>query len=241
MSKTILLPLSTRRKDIEALMVRIIMATNLLIGVLAVSTAGADDAVTLSVDTEASYTPSAVGTILSNRDLALFRSRRQAADKAADQFVRRRLIQFADRDKEELVLLVADQLVGKVRENCCRPDEEQVTCMVRLHAVVRLSDFIDAQLASLQLTEDEAHADYREEMEPGAATPLKPGHLLARAYRLIDREEPRIAIIYLDNLIRRYPMWRELYEVKSMALRMQNNPVEVTAALRKAYGRGKEE
>lgn len=175
MSKTMLLPLSTRRKDIAALMVRIITATDLSIGALAVSTAGADAAVTLSVDTETSYTPSAVDTILSNCDLALFRSRRQAADQVADQFVRRRLIQFADRGRDELMLLIADQLVGKVHENCRRPDDDQVACKVRLHAVVRLSDFIDAQLTSLQLTEDEVHADFREEMEPGVATPPEAG------------------------------------------------------------------
>jgi hypothetical protein len=241
MSKKKTLPLSGMSKDIAVLALGVMMAVTLWAGVLAPPSARADDVVTLSVATEAAYTPSEVDAILPNRDLALFRARRKAAEQAADQFVLRRLIQFADRDRDELVLLVADQLAGEVRENCCRPNGDHVTCTVRLHAVVRLSDFIDAQLTSLQLTRDEAHAGYREEMAPPVPRTLKPGHLLAKAYHLIDRQQTRLAIIYLDNLTRRYPTWRELYEVKAMALQMQNRPAEAAAVLRKACEVGKKE
>jgi len=71
--------------------------------------------------------------------------------------------------------------------------------------------------------------------------PLKPGHLLAKAYHLIDHQKTRQAIIYLDNLTRRYPAWRELYEIKAMALQMQNRPAEAAAVLRKACEVGKKE
>lgn len=239
MSEKKMSPLSGMSKDVTVLALGVMMAVRLLTGVLAPPSARADDVVTLSVDTEAAYAPSAVDANLPNRDLALFRARRQAAEQAADQFVLRRLIQFADRDKDELVLIVADQLAGEVRENCCRPNGDRLTCTVRLHTVVRLSDFIDAQLTSLQLTRDEVHAGYREEMAPPVPTPLKPGHLLAKAYHLIDRQQTRLAIIYLDNLTRQYPTWRELSEVKAMALHMQNRPA--AAVLRKEREVGKEE
>ncbi len=228
-------------KDVAVLALVTMMAVTLLTGLLAAPSASADDAVTLSVDTEAPYTPSAADAILPNRELALFRARRQAAEQAAEQFVQRRLIQFADRNRDELVLLVADQLAGEVRENCCRPNGDRVNCTLRLHAVVRLSDFIDAQLTSLQLTRNEAHAGYREEMAPPMPTALKPGHLLATAHHLMDRRQTRQAIIYLDNLTRRYPMWREPYEVKAIALRMQNRPAEAAAVLRKACAVGEKE
>ena len=234
-------PLSGMRKNAAVLALGVMLAAGLLTGVLAPPPASADDAVTLSVDTEAAYTPSTADAILSNRDLALFRARRRAAERAADQFVQRRLIQFVDRDKDELVLLVSDQLEGEVQENCCRPAGDDATCTLRLHTVVRLSDFIDAQLTSLQLTREEDHAGYREEMEPPVPTPLKPGHLLAKAYRLIDRQQPRLAVIYLDNLTFRFPTWREPYEVKAMALHMQNRSAEAAAVLRKACEAGRKE
>jgi hypothetical protein len=225
-----------RRKYVAVLSLWFTMVTTLTFVPLTATSARASDAVTLSVDTEVSYTYFGNDGTASNRDNALFRARLKAADQAADTFARRRLIQFADRDKEELVLLVADQLTGKVRENCRRSNGDQTACKIRLNAVIRLSDFIDAETASLQLRRQEVNANYREKMEPTVASPIKPGHLLAKAFNLIDCGERRQAIIYIDILIRRYPMWRELYEVKSMAMHTQNRPAVLTATSHEANG-----
>jgi hypothetical protein len=195
----------------------------------------ARDKVTLSIETEAAYTPSAADDTSCDHDLALFRTRREAAAQAADYFAKHRLIQFTDRNKTVLVLLVADELTGKESERCRRTNEGQTTCTIRLHTVVRLSDFIDAQLASQELAREELRADFREKMEPAVSTPLKPGHLLARALQLIDQGEPRMAILYLDKLTRHYPKWGELQDLKSMAMRLQNHGAAPAATSRHAY------
>ena len=116
----------------------------------------------------------------------------------------------------------------------CRKSDGGTVCTVRVHTVVRLSDFIDAQLASLRLGAREDEEDYRHEMEPSVPVPLKPGRALAKAYRLIDKKELRMAIIYLDRLADQYPDWWEIYDIKALALRLQDQPARMLEALRKA-------
>jgi hypothetical protein len=227
-------PLFYSGKWIAAMLIWFIATPHLAAGAATETRIQALDAVSLSIDTEATYTytPSADDDTSFEHRLALFRSRREAAALAADYFAKRRLIQFADRNKTMLVLLVADELTEKGRERCRRTNEDQITCTIRLHSVVRLSDFIDAQLASLRLAREEFHADFREKMEPAVSTLQKPGHLLAKALQLIDQGETRMAILYVDNLTHLYPKWRELHDVKSMAVHLQNRRATSTATPR---------
>jgi tetratricopeptide (TPR) repeat protein len=206
----------------------------LLVGAFLDKAADADDAVALSFETEASYTLGPGDSKPLARKLALFRARREAVFQASDRFAQRRLIQFVDRDKNELVHLVTDTLNSDLLQDQCRTDGRVDSCAVRARTVVRLSDFIDAQLASLRLATDEDEQDYRDEMEPQVPVPLRPGHALAKAYRLIDKQELRMAIIYLDRLADRYPNWWEIYDLKAMAFGRQNRPAQVLEALRKA-------
>ncbi len=205
-----------------------------LMAIFAVETADADDAVTLSFETGASYTLGPGDSKPSARALAVFRARRKAARQAADQFARRGLIQFVDRDKNELVHLVTDSLNSDLLQDQCLTKGDRVTCTVRARTVVRLSDFIDAELASLRLGASEDEAGYRDEMEPQVPVPLRPGQAIAKVYRLIDKQELRMAIIYLDRLALQYPNWHEIYDLKAMALGFQNRPARMLEALRKA-------
>lgn len=216
----------------------VVCVVALLAGGTGVRAASAEDAVTVAVNTEAAYMRESSDADMLNRRLALFRACRQAADEAAGVFENRRLIQFADRDRDELVLLVADRLEGADIHEDCRAVNGRNVCRVQVRSRVRLSDFIEAELASIQLRADEVKADYHDEMEPALPSLLRPGHFLARAFRLMDLNEPRPAIIYLDKLARRYPGWRELYEAKALALGMQNRADEALAALRKACDLG---
>jgi hypothetical protein len=219
------------RSGFAALTASAMVTAVLLIGVVA---AHADDAVTFSFETEASYTLGPGDSKPLARRLALFRARREAVFRAADRFAQRRLIQFADRDKDELVHLVTDTLNSDLLEDQCQTDGPADICTVRARTVVKLSDFIDAQLASLRLASNEDEENYRDEMEPQVPVPLRPGHALAKAYRLIDKQELRMAIIYLDRLTDRYPNWWEIYDLKAMAFRRQNRPARMLEALRKA-------
>lgn len=211
-----------------------VAAALIVTGVLAVKTVDADDAVTHSLKTEASYTLGPGDSKPLARTLAMFRARRKAAGQAADLFARRRLIQFVDRDKNELVHLVADSLDSEVLQDQCKAKGDIVTCTARARTVVRLSDFIDAQLASLRLGASEDESGYRDEMEPQVPVPLRPGQAIAKVYRLIDKKELRMAIIYLDRLALQYPNWWEIYDLKALALGLQHRPARMLEALRKA-------
>ena len=209
------------------------IAAVLLLVAVPAGSARADDPVSFSVDTKGSYTLGPGDSESLARRLAWFRAKRLAAGQAAERFERRRLIQFMDRDKNELVALVADSLNATERKDRCRPDGRSgsTTCIVRARVVVRLSDFIDAQLVSLELSRIEDRENYHDELEPQIQDPFEPGQALAKAYRLIDKHEPRMAVIFLDSLTRRFPNWWEAYEIKAMALRLQNQ----VAAMKQAY------
>jgi tetratricopeptide (TPR) repeat protein len=229
----------TRRSVISASgltppMVLFLLAVIALTGAPAIERAEADDAVTLGFETRSSYEPGPAGSHPGARSLALFRAKRKAVFLAADRFERQRLIQFVDRDKNELVHLVADALSPVVLSDQCRKSDGGSVCTVRVHTVVRLSDFIDAQLASLRLGTHEDEEDYRHEMEPSVPVPLNPGRALAKAYRLIDKKELRMAIIYLDRLADQYSDWWEIYDIKALALQLQDQPERMLEALRKA-------
>lgn len=229
---------SMQIKRIIALTFGALITAVFLVGSLLAASAAADDAVTLSFDTQAAFASRPGGSLPPARELAVFRAKRDAAYRAADQFAKRRLIQFADKDKDELVHLVTDSLSSDLLPDRCRPDGSGDVCTVRAHTVVRLSDFIDARLVSLKLSHAEDDLGYRDEMEPRVPVPLKPGQALAKAYRLIDKHELRMAIIYLDRLAEHYPNWWEIYDLKALALRGQNRPAEMLAALRKACALG---
>ena len=215
-------------------MVVLLLAVIAFTGAPAVGNAEADDAVTLGFETRATYMPGPGDSHSGARDQALFRAKREAAFLAADRFESQRLIQFVDKDKKELAHLVADALTPEVLSDQCRKSDGGTVCTVRVHTVVRLSDFIDAQLASLRLGAREDEEDYRHEMEPSVPMPLKPGQALAKAYRLIDKKELRMAIIYLDRLADQYPDWWEIYDIKALALQLQDQPARMLEALRKA-------
>ena len=76
--------------------------------------------------------------------------------------------------------------------------------------------------------------NFRDEMEPPPPEFLKPGRALAKAFWLIRKNELRMAIIYLNGLAHQYPNWREAYEVKAEALRLQHQFNEMQAALKRA-------
>lgn len=197
---------------------QVLLVIFLFHGLIGVKAVRADDAITQNIETEASYTMGSGDSRLLGRTLALFRAKRKAARQAAERFAEQRLIQFVDRDKRELVLLTADSLHADVLQLDFLTQDGNEACVVRARITVKLSDFVEAELASLRLGAEEDLENYHDEMEPEIPLNLRPGHALAKAYRLIDKREIRLAVIYLDRLARQYPGWGEIDEIKALAL-----------------------
>ena len=186
----------------------------------AVVPAGAD-CTSLTLTTEGVYAPGQGDSAPLTRLLALYRAKVAAAEQAADRFADRRIIQFATHDRNELVNLVADNLKPEVLVDRWETTDKKKSYKVRLRVEVKLSDFIDAQLENLKLSSRESRDNYMQEMEPYLPEPLMPGHALAKAHRLIRARELRMAVIYLDRVIARYPNWQEAAELKTLALQRQ--------------------
>ncbi len=223
----------------EVLAAWALLSVLLLADICAAQTVRADDAVQLEIQGQATYALGPGDSKPLARRLALFRAKVQAAHQAADRFEQQKLIQFVDRDRDELVQLVAERLKAKRVQNQCTTDGQTTACKARVLAMVRLSDFIEAQLTSLSMGKEEDEDIYRHEMEPQIPTPLRPGRALAKAYRMIDKQELRMAIIYLNRLAEGYPNWGEIYELKAVALRLQHEPDRMRTALRKACRLGR--
>ncbi len=185
-------------------------------------TAEAKDLVTLKYKIKESYTMGPGDSEALAHKLALFRAKRKAADQAAHEFARQKLIQFEKGDQNELVALVAENLRYTLLFDQWESKDDQRTYIVDIQSQVKLSDFIDAQLDIFKFEEKKATDDFREEMEPSVPDLLKPGRALAKAYWLIRIDELRMAIIYLDALIHQYPNWQEAYDVKRMAAKQQH-------------------
>jgi hypothetical protein len=179
--------------------------------------AGAEDIISLKYKVEAFYTMGPSDSKALAHKLALFRAKRKAADKAAHDFAQRKLIQFENGDRNELVALVAENLTYLLLFDKWKSNEERRTYVVAIESEVKLSDFINAQLNILKMREKMVTDDFRKEMEPAEPELIKPGYALAKAYWLIRIGELRMAIIYLDGLTYKYPNWQEAYDVKKMA------------------------
>ena len=217
--------------DFTRLTVMAAIATFLFLEPVSARSSGFDDSITLSVETEGSYTLGPGDSKPLARKLALFRATRKAAEQAADGFAQRKLIQFVDKDKDELIALVTEVLNSKQLWEHWQPEGTAPVYTVRLHVTVTLPDFIDAQLTSIRLARQVDSQGYRDEMEPPLPESLKPGVALAKAYWLIHEHELRRAIIYLDRVTHHYPNWREAYEIKAAALGLQNQFTAMQEAL----------
>lgn len=227
-----------RHNRIAGLTAMVAIVTILFFEPLAAGADGVDDSVTLCIETEGSYTMGPGDSKLLARKFALFRAQHKAAEQAADRFSQRRLIQFIDRDKKELIALAADVLSSKQLLEYWRTEGNAPVCTVRMTATVNLSDFIEAQLTSIRLARQVDSQGYRDEMEPPLPESLRPGLSLAKAYWLVHEHELRMAIIYLDSLTNQYPNWREAYEIKAVAFGLQNQFTAMQEALQRACSLG---
>lgn len=193
-----------------------------------------DTAVRINCQTSGAYTLGKGDSKSLARSIASFRALVKAASQAADQFEAKQWIQFKDRDKQELIYLVADQLAPTLLQNQWQNTKGKTFYTARIKTTVGLSDFIRAQLQSLELSAAEGNEAYREEMEPDVPPLDHPGQALARARRLIEKNELRMAIIYLDRLQQNYPNGYEIYETKAAVMRLENHPEMMFEELRKA-------
>jgi hypothetical protein len=169
-----------------------------------------------------------------SRELAIFLAKRTATEVAEKYFSRRNLISPLGKKRDEIINYTADSVEFRILNEKWRSCDSAGECEVRLRVFVQPSDFIKAQIESLNQEKIEADDSLRKEMEPTIAAHSPPGHDIAKAYHLIGRGELRKAIIYLDRLRLKYPNWSDVYEVTALAFDLHGKVAKKKEALQKA-------
>jgi hypothetical protein len=60
------------------------------------------------------------------------------------------------------------------------------------------------------------HFPWKEEMDQGISEPIDPGREISSAYRYLRKGQTRIAIIYLDHLVKKYANWGDVYYLRAL-------------------------
>lgn len=165
--------------------------------------------------TDCSYTAGHHETFETAQALALYCAKQKAVSISADRLTDAGLL-MVDADRHmEIRCLVTDAMQPELLEQSF--DRENRICKVKIKSVLSLSDFVKAGIRNRELEAEEAHFSLKEELEPVVTPGIAPAFELSRAYRYIRNRHWRMAIIYMDHLVEKYPRWGALYMAKATA------------------------
>jgi hypothetical protein len=175
------------------------------------------------------------------RQVALFEARRKAVTLGAKYLSGKGFVDLIESKRQEILCLAAGQIETNVLEEKWVPSNGHLEYMVRIHAIIRDSDFIRAENDNRLMEKEDQAEPFSEKMEPKIRQEYAPGLELAKAYRLLRRRQWRAAIIYLDRLELKYPNWADLSMVKAMGYHAMREPLEMKRALERACALGSQE
>ena len=147
--------------------------------------------------------------------LALFGAKLKAVDMAAKYLTHKGLLEHYQKKQGEIFCLATNEITSFTLEEKFYP--EASSYYVKIKSEVKSTDFIKAQIKDLDREKEESGFSYSEEMEQHVAQVIDPGAELSRAYRYIRQEQWRIAIIYLNQLGKKYPSWGDVSLAKAVA------------------------
>ena len=168
--------------------------------------------------------------------LALFGAKYEAVVRCADQLGRSGLLQADVYRKNALFCLVADALPFNIVEQ--RFDMFSNRYTVKISSTPSLADFVKADIRNGSLDDKEMHYSWKEEMEPTLSPAIAPSFELSRAYRYLSNGRWRMAIIYMNQLEKKYAHWGELYMAKACAYLRMHEKGNARGALESACSSG---
>ncbi len=186
------------------------------------------------METEGVYTMRAGDSESVARTLALFDAKHKAVEAAYKYFSRKELTGFYGKETDEILDLAADNLQCRLLREAGTRAKEGVTHTVKIHATLRPTDFIEAEMENRRLEQSQAEESFRETMEPTISPKALPGHDLATAHRLFRIRSPRAGIIYLDRLQQQFPNWSEIFEAKALGYYLLHEPSKMSEAIETA-------
>ena len=166
------------------------------------------------------------------RAITAFEARKKAVYAAAEILVQKGLLKHYGKKQAEIFSLTANIIAAQTIFETYA--EKEKTNSIRIKAEVNLSDFMEAEIQNQALEKGESDLLWKEEMEQHVSKQIDPGRELSRAYRYIRKGQTRIAIIYLDHLVKKYAHWGEVYYVRAIGFQRMHNSDQTIENLEKA-------
>jgi len=196
---------------------------------------------TVEVETTGTYTTTAGGPKELARQVAIFEARKRAVTLGAKYLTGKGFVDPHESKRQEILCLAAGHIEAKVLEEKWNSSNDHLQCTVRIHGIIRDSDFVWAERENRLLEKEDQAETFSEEMEPKIIKEVHPGIEIAKAYRLLRTRQFRAVVIYVDRLELKYPNWADLSMVKAMAYHGMREPLEMKRALEKACALGNQE
>ena len=188
----------------------------------------------IEIETEGDYRVIAGVSIDLAKRMALFTAKKKAVDMAGRYFSRNSLIVIYELNRDEIYSLAAREIEAEILEENQKKFWGTSTYHVRIRARVQASDFVKAEMEDTKQEKEEAKESYREEMEQPISAEIDPGRDIAKAYRLLREKKWRMAMIYLNHLVKKYPNWDSIYMAKAITHYILHEPVFMEQALSEA-------
>jgi hypothetical protein len=217
-----------------AIMRTIIIATLLFLTSVNGFASATNEVNIIEIEAEGSYRMSADDLVDLARKVALFIAKRHAVNLAGRYLSHKSLIKSYELNKDEIYSLVARALQAEILAEKTETVGKTSTYRLRIRAKIKTSDFVKAEIEDAKQEKKESKESYQEEMEQPVSADIDPGKDIAKAYRLLREKKWRIAVIYLNNLEKKYPNWDSIYMAKAVTYYILREPVFMKKALKKA-------
>jgi hypothetical protein len=188
----------------------------------------------IEIEAEGSYRMSADDSVDLARKVALFTAKRHAVNLAGRYLSHKSLIKTYELNKDEIYSLAARAIQAEILAEKTETIGKTSTYRFRIRAKIKTSDFVKAEIEDAKQEKKESKESYQEEMEQPVSEDIDPGKDIAKAYRLLREKKWRVAIIYLNNLEKKYPNWDSIYMAKAVTYYILRKPVFMKKALKKA-------
>ena len=172
------------------------------------------------------------------RQLAIFEAKKKAVESAGRYLAGKHLVLSYEQKKEEIYCLVTTKILSKVIAEDMQSSGNMFTYLVRIRATITSSDYIEADILDKQMEIKEGRKPLKGELEPEVTDKIEPGVDISQAYRLLRKEKLRPAMIYLDQLEKKYPNWAAVYMAKAMGFYLLHEPLNMKKELVKACTAG---
>ncbi len=188
------------------------------------------------IETEGRYRIGDADSVDVAKKMALFIAKRKAVDLAGRYLSHKSLIKVYEQSRDGIFSLAAREIEAEIIEQSRQTVGKGVTFRVRIRTRVRVSDFVKAEMEDAKLEKKEAQQSFHDEMEQPVSAEIDPGKDIAKAYRLLRKKQWRMAMIYLNHLLGKYPNWDSIYMVKAATHYILHEPVFMKKALTQACG-----